>query len=218
MYIVGIAQSHDPSVCLLVNGELRVAIALERILRVKRGASPAGVSDDKVAAGSSWHDGIRYCLENEGITFEDIDCFGVVNPDAASDTHQVALARSLLGGVSDSRIGCPPHPGHHLAHALASVYTSPFDECAGLVVDCYGSVLGMKREAETGFILKRGGPQKVAFQNLKTARIGGNPQEDGLWQAPLTIEGIGSCTELFRCCSVFINMERSMTMLARPWV
>ena len=40
MRVIGVNLSHDASICLLVDGRLEVAIALERFLRVKRAAVP----------------------------------------------------------------------------------------------------------------------------------------------------------------------------------
>ena len=79
MYIIGLNLSHDYSACLLKNGEVRVAIALERVARVLRGLVPPS---DLI---HGLHTIINYCLETEGIKLQDVDYF-IAN---TTETHDI---------------------------------------------------------------------------------------------------------------------------------
>ena len=60
IYVLGTGLSHDGSACLLKDGEVCVAIEKERITRQKHD----GYSDNEA---------LLYCLESEGIGWDDID-------------------------------------------------------------------------------------------------------------------------------------------------
>ena len=127
--IFGVNLSHDTSCAAVVGGEVKVAIAEERLNRVKycTGMTPFGKMIPYRA--------IRYCCEFLGISPQEVDLF-VVNSCRSNALEQL---RSQLIGIPEERVVDLPHPGHHLAHAFSSFYCSPFDEAAVLVVDVNGS-------------------------------------------------------------------------------
>ena len=122
VYVLGTAVSHDGSACLLKDGHIAVAIEKERITRIKHD-------------GGNDVDAIEYCLNAEGIRFDDLalvvqnDNFGMF--EAGSDWFD------------GPRLSSPKVPvlsiSHHLAHAFSAVGLSPFDESAVLVVDGCGN-------------------------------------------------------------------------------
>lgn len=122
VYVLGTGLSHDGSACLLRDGKICVAIEKERLTRVKHDG------ENDAAA-------IRYCLEAEGITLDDV-----------SLVVQNALFGMLDRSTDWFRGPRPLHDrtplctiSHHLAHAYSAIGTSPFDEAAILIIDGCGS-------------------------------------------------------------------------------
>ncbi len=159
MKIIGANLSHDASICLLVEGRVEVAIALERILRVKRAAVPL---DTLTAA---LHDAFNDCLEQAGCDATEIDFFTAVGAVTKDPSDELELVKRL-GLIPRGKIVTMPHPSHHLAHAYASFFTSGFPEAAALVIDSFGSILGNSRECESGFAFT-GGEAKLLFRHTK---------------------------------------------------
>lgn len=97
-------------------GEIRVAIEKERLVRSKHVTGYSGLED--VA---------EYCLRFEGITIDDVEHI-VVN----DNTHRID---KTVYSPREMRIG------HHLAHAWAAVGLSGWQSAAVLVVDGEGSYI-----------------------------------------------------------------------------
>ncbi len=159
MKIIGVNLSHDASICLLAEGKLEVAIAFERLLRVKRAAVPPNTLTVAL------HDAFNACLEQAGCSATDIDFFTAVSAVTESPSDELELVKRL-GLLPAEKIVAMPHPSHHLAHAYASFFTSGFPEAAALVIDSFGSVLGDTRECESGFVFT-GGEAKLLFRHTK---------------------------------------------------
>lgn len=123
VYVLGTGLSHDGSACLLKNGKICVAIEKERITRRKHD----GYSDNEA---------ILYCLEAEGIDWNDVDLV-VQNANFSNfsrgDKYFHGVERIIPEHVRIETIS------HHLAHAYSVVGTCPFDEVAILVSDGCGS-------------------------------------------------------------------------------
>lgn len=164
MYIIGLNLSHDYSACLLKNGEVRVAIALERVARVLRGLVPPS---DLI---HGLHTIINYCLEAEGIKLQDVDYF-IANTTETHDSEAEKKLLSCVVTIPPEKVLFMPHPSHHLAHAYAAFYGSGFPEAAALVVDPYGGIIGQNREAESGFAFSAQQYPKLVFRNLKPLRL-----------------------------------------------
>ncbi|MHC4933393.1 MAG: carbamoyltransferase family protein [Planctomycetota bacterium] len=141
LYILGInAYDHDVSACLLRNGEIVVAIAKERISRVKH-------------ASGFYDDVAKYCLDCAGIALDRVDlvvrnCYMLPVPELERRLAHHHLPHQLSGherervarhplflSDSDKVVTC----SHHLAHAYSAFAVSPFDEGAVMVVDGVGS-------------------------------------------------------------------------------
>ncbi|MBI4817795.1 MAG: hypothetical protein HY791_16155 [Deltaproteobacteria bacterium] len=129
--ILGVNLSHDTAVAAVREGEVLVAIAEERLNRVKHctGVTQFG----KVIPYRS----IRYCCEHLGISPNEVDLF-VTNSCRSNALEQL---RMQLIGIPEDRVRDVPHPGHHAAHAYSTLYCSPFDEAAVLILDTNGSFI-----------------------------------------------------------------------------
>ncbi len=141
IYVLGLnTYDHDVSACLLKDGAIAVAIAKERITREKH-------------ASGFYQEVIDYCLQTEGITFDDVDlvvrnCYilpveemeerlvyqdmpGFLPPHERPDAFQYPLFRSHSKKVLSI--------SHHLAHAYSAFAVSPFEQGAVMIVDGVGS-------------------------------------------------------------------------------
>ena len=120
--VLGINSAHDASACLLINGELVVALCEERLSRVK------------------YHSGfpklaVRYCLDAAGLPGLDaVDCI-VLNQYLMSD-FDVELA------VSGYRGQLITNPSHHLLHAYYAWIASGYSDAAVLILDGSGYSFG----------------------------------------------------------------------------
>jgi carbamoyltransferase len=124
VYVLGTGLSHDGSSCILKDGKLIVAIEKERITRKK-------------------HDGgndlltVQYCLDAAGITLADISLI-VQCANFEKDEIQKQQYKGQRFFTADYNIPFVTI-SHHLAHAYSAVGTSPFNECAVMVIDGCGS-------------------------------------------------------------------------------
>src|SRR5882757_4963399 len=140
-YVLGLnTYDHDVSACLLKDGAIAFAIAKERITREKH-------------ASGFYKEVIDYCLDAEGITFDDIDlivrnCY--ILP--VSEMEDRLVYQDMPGFLPEyERADVATHPlyrsqspkvttiSHHLAHAYSAFAVSPFDEGVVMVVDGVGS-------------------------------------------------------------------------------
>ncbi|MEA2603221.1 MAG: carbamoyltransferase [Acidobacteriota bacterium] len=122
-YVLGTGLSHDGSTCLLRDGEICVAIEKERITRQKHD----GFGDTET---------ILYCLEAEGITFDDVDLV-VQNANFSNLDRGNKFFQGVPRIIPDSARVVTI--SHHLAHAYSVIGTCPFAEMGILVVDGCGS-------------------------------------------------------------------------------
>jgi carbamoyltransferase len=122
IYVLGTGLSHNGSAVLLKDGKVCVAIEKERISRIKHDGG-----NDTLA--------IQYCLDAEGITLNDINvvvqCENFTLPKRENFKGERIFANTIQPKIIDV--------SHHLAHAYSAVGTSPFSECAVMVIDGCGS-------------------------------------------------------------------------------
>ncbi|RYY28992.1 MAG: transferase [Sphingomonadales bacterium] len=121
VYVLGTGLSHNGSAVLLKDGQICVGIEKERITRRKHD-------------GGNDSDAIRYCLDAEGITLADVALV------VQSANFEVPPRDRFHG----SRLFAGAHPpllsiSHHLAHAWSAAGTTPFADCAIMVIDGCGS-------------------------------------------------------------------------------
>jgi len=131
IYVLGTGLSHDGSSCLLKDGKICAAIEKERITRIKHDYG----SDTEA---------IKYCLEKENITLDDIDLI-VQNSPAGIFSYPRIFENNCRAPIVTI--------SHHLAHAYSAYGTSNFDECAVLVLDGTGSALDQCTDLVGNFTL-----------------------------------------------------------------
>src|SRR5262245_31209398 len=124
IYVLGTGLSHDGSACLLKDGRVCVAIEKERVNRQKHAGG-----NDTIA--------IQYCLDAEGISFNDLALvvqnanFGMFkNGNDWWDGPRILNSAVPVVTIS-----------HHLAHAYSAIGTSQFEEAAIMIIDGCGSSL-----------------------------------------------------------------------------
>jgi carbamoyltransferase len=124
--VLGIGGSvHDFSCCVVTDGVVVAAVEEERLSRVKY--HPLG----RISMAQFKLQAVDYCLEIAGLTLDQID-------------HVVAndlVFPAMLRGFSQ-----PELINHHLSHAAAAYYLSPFTESAVLVMDGFGSIADERAE------------------------------------------------------------------------
>lgn len=144
MNILGLHFGHDGSAALVREGKLVVAISNERISRVKKAF---GVTEEM----------INYCLNESGLTIEQVDIVSCAEyfkkwaPEGASVSYSNGnspeelnqryigndISENLFITILGKRLPLVSIP-HHLAHASASFFTSPFDESDCFSLDACG--------------------------------------------------------------------------------
>ncbi len=127
--IVGISVSHDASACVLRDGKLERAIQLERLTRKKRDGRP--YLHSRAA--------IDYCLASLNINEREVDrfAFNIQNlvPEQVGLSHPIFDQTFDLFDPFDERA---VFVSHHLAHAFAAFFSSPFNRSAVFVADGSG--------------------------------------------------------------------------------
>jgi carbamoyltransferase len=167
MYVLGINLSHDRSTALVKDGKIVVAIAEERLDRIKHSIGRLYWTKDKLGAKVLPWLGISYCLKEAGIGLDDLDLIVV---DHAYSPVDIETLRSLIPIKNPCKICAIPHPSHHLAHAYSSFFCSPFEESAVLVVDHIGSLVSMReRESVSGYYMDRD-ESSLVYRQLTSGR------------------------------------------------
>ncbi len=156
-YILGINAYHgDSSACIVIDGKLIAAAEEERFRRIKHWAGFPTES-------------IRYCLNEAGISVEDIDHVAVNrNPtanllkkalfalskhpslnlikDRLKNATKVKDIKSKLCeefNIDRSKLKAQVHNiEHHVAHLGSTFFVSPFEEAAIVSVDGFGDFVG----------------------------------------------------------------------------
>ena len=125
IYILGTGLSHDGSSCLMKDGKIVVAIEKERLTRKKHD----GYNDNLT---------LQYCLDAEGITFNDISL--VVEKNTINLAHDKEGEKLKKGRIIPEYVP-KVTISHHLAHAYSAIGTSPFEEMGIVVLDGRGASL-----------------------------------------------------------------------------
>ena len=151
MYILGLNAYHgDSSACLVKDGVLVAAAEEERFRRIKHWAGFPSES-------------IRYCLNEAGITLDDVEHLAInsnpranlwkklqfalikrPNPRLIIDRIQNARERASIQDELENAFPGRNFRGevhrieHHLAHLASCLYVAPFDTATGVSVDGFG--------------------------------------------------------------------------------
>lgn len=160
-YILGINLSHDSSVCLMKEGFILNATALERQTRIKH--YQVGMHSHPEI-----YKAIRKMLSKNKIKRDDCELLLTEHPDGRFGAYPHNI-QSLP--IKKEAIRTLPCPSHHLAHAYSSFFCSPFEESVVYVCDTFGSMLenGYARESETAFLFSE--KEQKLFER-KTRKVG----------------------------------------------
>jgi len=120
--VMGINGAHDASVCLLIDGQLKIAIPEERLTRKKHHEGYP-------------HLAVKYCLDVAGLAdIHAVDCI-VINEYEQTDFSLMLRQENYKGLLI-----C--NPSHHLLHAYYAWIASGFEDAAILIVDGSGYSYG----------------------------------------------------------------------------
>ncbi len=133
--VLSLFSGHDAAVAIVVDGDVRLNLELERFTRVKH---DYGYREDF----------LRHCLERAGLGLDDVGvvCLNQGLADAAKSrpgTVNNPCPVPMTGGRQCvpflARLQDHPIPAlavnHHVAHAASAFYTSPFARAAILTLD-----------------------------------------------------------------------------------
>jgi carbamoyltransferase len=152
MNVLGINLSHDRSAALLQDGKIVVAIAEERLDRIKHSLGNLYWTKEKLGPKALPWLSISYCLKAAKIGLDDLDLIVVDHAFTPADINSL---RSQIPIKNPEKIVSINHPSHHLAHAYSTYFCSSFDESAILVMDHIGSLVSLReKESETTFYAK----------------------------------------------------------------
>jgi carbamoyltransferase len=200
--IVGFNLSHDSSACLIEDGRIAAALALERVAGVKRGIVPAHAYAAAMAGLTG------DLLRSAGLLAGDVDYWIASSTESRDQGEESRLLDTLgLLTATEKRLVLP-HPGHHIAHASAAFYTSGLTDAAALVIDAYGSRIGCGRERESAFAFRAGAAPEVLWRTGRDHdRIAGRMRDGELW-IPGTLSGIG---EIYRVVTLVLGFSEPGT-------
>lgn len=151
MKILGIScHYHEAAAALIIDGKIIAAIANERLTRIKHDAHfPTEAIDTVLSLGGIKKSDLDYVVfyEKPFRKFErhlrmSLDCFPYslpyfVDAFANSLSEKLWIKTIIVGhcGIDPARVLFVPH---HLSHAAASFYPSPFEEASVLTLDGVG--------------------------------------------------------------------------------
>ena len=130
--ILGFSNTHNGSVALIHDGEVKVAIQAERISRYKRQDLPLG---EKLELTQKC---VRYCLDASGLEYQDIDAVALTTPWKVKQINNADLFQ-YIGGVPKNYIGTSYVP-HHFSHMEYIVHFGNSEPGIVLVVDGSGTI------------------------------------------------------------------------------
>lgn len=128
MRVLGFSVGHDKGAVIVENAKVLIGITQERLSRIKHDGAHEG--------GLIPVESIKYCLENSGYTFKDIDLFVYSTTEIVDDVME-KFQKTFGIDISERAKFLP----HHLAHAYSSFFSSGFDDAVVVVADASGSIL-----------------------------------------------------------------------------
>lgn len=130
--VLGISNTHNGSIALICDGEVKSAIQAERISRRKRKSLPLGKEIELV------HESVRYCLNASGFQYQDIDAIALSTSWNVKKINTTDLFQ-YIGGVPENYIETFYVP-HHLSHMEYIVHYGDLEPGIVLVIDGSGSL------------------------------------------------------------------------------
>ena len=138
--VLGLNLGHDSSACLVIDGQVRVAIAEERLSRLKHHL-PLNKNQEYLCKCPLA--AIQYCIDIGGIALDDIDLVVASTTyvlNAKTKQRRALEAKDVVAqckGLSLDRVRITTH---HFSHAVSSAWCSGYEEAAVIVVDGGGSI------------------------------------------------------------------------------
>ena len=130
--VLGFNNSHNGSVALICDGEVKVAIQAERISRTKRQTLRLGKDIDLARKC------VKYCLDTAGFEYQDIEAIGLSSPWSFNKINNIDLF-DYIGGVPKNYAETFYVP-HHLSHMEYIVHYGGLKPGIVLVIDGSGSL------------------------------------------------------------------------------
>ena len=130
--VLGINSAHDAAACLLIDGELAVAVPEERLARTKH---YEGYPEHAVA----------YCLRSAGLTDLNAVDTVVINEYVKNDTGLLVRQAGFDGNLI-------VNPSHHMLHAYYAWMASDLNRPAVLILDGAGYHYGEYQRRESPLI------------------------------------------------------------------
>jgi len=152
MYILGVNISHEPSACLLKDGEIVYFSEEDRLTGIKR---PEGEFDKIFDTFDKSGEILEICNQVDAIkkytTWIDYIIFTSYGRDNQEDDP--VLTQSFLRGLQKGGISFNTSmmfaDNHHIYHAANAFFASGFDDAAALVLDGGGAYDAEYRKEET---------------------------------------------------------------------
>jgi carbamoyltransferase len=197
IYTLGINSAyHEPSVCLIKNGKVIAAVEEERFNRVKHGKHCLIDNPHELP-----YNALDYCLEQGGITLDDVDQIGFSFNPINRLTKNIGIEEDIDKGDWGSEEGerlyyklsmsVPQilekkyktkitHKWnwlpHHTCHAASTYYSSPFTKSAVMTFDGIGEfasiTLGYGKNNNLALLEETGAyPSSLGFQWTKASRF-----------------------------------------------
>jgi carbamoyltransferase len=173
--VLGVNLGHDRSACMAVDGQPRVAIAEERLSRLKHDI-PLNARGER--RNFFPRRAVSYCLDACGLGFADINLVVASTTYVADEPGD--RRRNL--NADDIRWQCPELADtrvevvlHHLAHAASAALCSGWPSAAVLVADGGGSIV--RHDGDTPRDFERTTLFRLRDGTLETVRrtVGGPP-------------------------------------------
>ena len=130
--VLGFNNSHNGSVALICDGEVKVAIQAERISRTKRQTLRLGKDIDLARKC------VKYCLDTAGFEYQDIEAIGLSSPWSFNKINNIDLF-DYIGGVPKNYAETFYVP-HHFSHMEYIAHYGNLEPGIILVIDGSGSL------------------------------------------------------------------------------
>lgn len=168
LIILGLHIGHDRCAAIVKEGKIVAAIAEERLDRIKY--SPADTLPElSITAVLKMAKCPAKNISTVAVTFS-----GILIDEALLDIWRLEISQYLL--IDEARI---QFVGHHLAHAYAVYFTSPFDNAAIMIADGAGDMIDeYECEAESYYEANRSVINRVFVQPQQMPAKYGSPLSD----------------------------------------
>ena len=142
MIVLGFLHGHDAGSTLVIDGEIVVSIAEERLNRKKKNIAEY-LKYPPIKS-------MLYCVNHAGITLDDVDLFVYNKTESVRDVEDFM---NYTYGIDKSKF---KYITHHDAHIFSTYLTSPFNKTNVVVVDAAGEDALKGNTPSWNYLLDRG--------------------------------------------------------------